>query len=638
MDFLRLSNETVFNDSISTNTMERSRKNLLGYLQVILALLAIICNLFIVCVILSSRTLRNSSKHLLILNLSFVDLIKIVALALYVYMNFAESPVYACDLEYISRLITDLTTGLSGFFILLLNIDYIATTNDSTSYPGRRLVGPVILTFFNYVITGIVLVPLLVLHIKPENFIGTPTSSNCWIFDKEYTFLIYEVVSVLPQTFLILMSGGMTIGVCLARSSLLNISKDSNLVRRPIDLNIAGFLTLTLYFVPYVYSLIRKFVDDCQICSPYSPAFLVIPMLPFMKCVLLPFVWLMCPDVRAALSIMCSRNKTASQAGNSIEEPQPKPHASIEDPKPAPFISIEDPKPKMYASIEDPYPKQYTYVGDSEPPKSIEDPNTEHAVQPNNDTSLTNIEEPKADRSIEIPMTSTIIQEQPETNIVREEPVKDNDIGELHADKNVVHVDPTESSDVETSTTGNCEDEWMTGPGIEKTPGNDAIDQAIENSNGDLPIIDNNVEEPIATSDLDDRITDNGLDYPIADNDFGYPVADKDLDYPLPDLDYPIADNGLEDPIADNDPGYPIPDNDLGYPTADRILEDPVADNDHGYTIPGNDLDYPSGNNGLENQIAGTGYPIADKGPGEQLKVEGLDMSKKLEPGEEIML
>ncbi|KAK6179120.1 hypothetical protein SNE40_011549 [Patella caerulea] len=617
--------------------MERSRKNLLGYLQVILALLAIICNLFIVCVILSSRTLRNSSKHLLILNLSFVDLIKIVALALYVYMNFAESLVYACDLEYISRLITDLTTGLCGFFILLLNIDYIATTNDSTSYPGRRLVGPVILTFFNYVITGLVLVPLLVLHIKPENFIGTPTSSNCWIFDKEYTFLIYEAVSVLPQTFLILMSGGMTMGVCLARSSLLNIAKDSNLVRRPIDLNIAGFLTLTLYFVPYVYSLIRKFVDDCQICSPYSPAFLVIPMLPFLKCVLLPFVWLMCPDVRAALSIMCSRKKTASQTGNSIEEPQPKPHASIEDPKPAPPTSIEDPKPKMYVSIEDPYPKQYTYVRDSESPKGTEEPNTENAVEPNNDTSVTNIEEPKADRSVEIPMTSNIIQEQPETNTIREEPTKDNDVGELDAEKNVAHLDPTPSSDVETSTADNCEDEWMSGPGIEKTPCDDATDQARESSDKDVPTMDNNVE-PIATSDLDDRITDNGLDYPTADNDFGYPIADKDLGYPLPDMDYPMTDNGMEDPIADNDFGYPMPDNYLGYPITDIGHEDPVAGNDHVYTIPGNDQNYPSGNNGLENPIADTGYPVSDKGTGEQLKGAGLDMSKKLELGEEIIL
>ncbi|ESO88105.1 hypothetical protein LOTGIDRAFT_165842 [Lottia gigantea] len=211
------------------------------------------------------------------------------------------------DFMYISLLITDLTTALSGAFIFLLHIDYLAFNNTTSIYPGKRLIGPVLLSFFCYIITGAMLVPLYVLHLQPETY--DISTGNCWPFNREGTFLLYEALSVVPHCLLILVSGGMTIGAYISRSYLLNISKELNLVRRPVDLNLAGALTVLLHCVPYLYSIVNKLVCVCLQCSEMTGLDILIPLLPFFKCVILPFVWLFCPDFRTALSLCCTKRQ-----------------------------------------------------------------------------------------------------------------------------------------------------------------------------------------------------------------------------------------------------------------------------------------------------------------------------------------
>ncbi|KAK0051680.1 5-hydroxytryptamine receptor 2B [Biomphalaria pfeifferi] len=286
-------------------------KNLLGMsrltaLYIIFILAIFLLNIFFIVVILESRRLRSSSRHILIVNICLGDLL-MALFVLPVLLNLAMrdgQDIRDCTTYFVLHFFADfLIPSLTTLAILVLNLDYILRLCcQSYSDGASRSTLMIFLFFLPWVVSASVLIPLYV-----DGIIKVPRAvpQTCVIDIGGYLTRILLIVSYFPQAGLLLLFNIIVSVMYLTRRDSYGLDVCGERIRAPVDICLASFATMLLYTPALIITLLTsegylgcQNTEECRALNKVNTA---ASWLMLTKFWVTPLCWLACRDTRAAI-------------------------------------------------------------------------------------------------------------------------------------------------------------------------------------------------------------------------------------------------------------------------------------------------------------------------------------------------
>ncbi|KAH9500077.1 hypothetical protein Btru_076547 [Bulinus truncatus] len=276
-------------------------------LFIIFIVAALLINIFFIIVILGSKIMRASSRHLLIVNLCLGNIL-MATFVLPVVLNMAMkdgSNIYDCNLYFALHFFADLLIpSVTTLAILVLNVDYILRLCCSAYSDGisrRALI--IFLCLLPWVISGAVLVPLFLEGLTKV----TKTVSEACVLDLGgYLTRILLIVRYFPQAGLLLIFNVVVSIMYLSRRDDYGLDVCGERIRAPVDICLASFSTMLLYTPVLIITLLTtEGYLGCQNtgeCITLNKVNTAATWLMLTKFWLTPLCWLGCRDTRAAIS------------------------------------------------------------------------------------------------------------------------------------------------------------------------------------------------------------------------------------------------------------------------------------------------------------------------------------------------
>ncbi|GFS13346.1 5-hydroxytryptamine receptor 7 [Elysia marginata] len=289
----------------SQSLVEQGRLSAL-YIIFIIAILVI--NTFVVAVIIASKAMRASSRHVLIISVCVGDLLMgvfVLPVLLNLQMRHGDE-IKDCPTFFAMRLFADfLIPSVTTLAMLALNVDYLLRLCCSAYSEGSsRSTLIVVLFLLPWMISGAVLIPLYV--------DGMYRVSDSWLdkCDIEMGGLLTRTllaVSFFPQACLLLILTLAVSCMYLLRRETYSLDVCGERIRAPVDVCLASFGTLLLYAPAFLAMLLTTEgysgceVGDVERCAIADGLYTVALWCMFTKSWLLPFCWAACADTRVCV-------------------------------------------------------------------------------------------------------------------------------------------------------------------------------------------------------------------------------------------------------------------------------------------------------------------------------------------------
>ncbi|XP_048254712.1 melatonin receptor type 1B-like [Haliotis rufescens] len=271
----------------------------------------IIGNLALIAIILLRKELRQNSKYVIVLFLALADLfVGIFPLPMWTHTLVAQEIDMSCSTLKALYACGSITVANSCFAVIALNIDFILQSTIS-SYQGmcKKMVTCILVAFF---LLGpiIVLVPIMVNGQYP----GAPT---CGLYSLVQYARALVALSYWVPSFIAIITTVVSIAVHQKRRRQLNQSSSSPTA--PVDLIVASFLTVALFFPGEVLSLtsVTCFSD----CGWYDILSIVLGYFAYAKSMIIPFLWFLNQDFRSI-----AKGQIPSNANQQPVVSQPPPY------------------------------------------------------------------------------------------------------------------------------------------------------------------------------------------------------------------------------------------------------------------------------------------------------------------------
>ncbi|XP_059165127.1 uncharacterized protein LOC131947811 [Physella acuta] len=289
---------------ITTKSLvEQSR---LTALYIIFILFILLLNGFFIIVILESKTMRASSRHILILSVCIGDMIMsvfVLPVLLEMRMRHGET-IVDCPTFFAMRIFADfLIPSVTTLAMLALNIDYILRLCCSAYSEGCSRTTIIVLLFLMpWVVSGAVLIPL---YIDGMNKLSQNWLQTCDIEMGGYLTRTLLIVSYFPQAGLLLVFNLAVSILYLCRRESYSLDVCGERIRAPVDICLASFTTMLFYTPIFLVTLLTtegylgcEYREECHALRVLSTVSL---WLMFTKSWVVPLCWFACRDTRACI-------------------------------------------------------------------------------------------------------------------------------------------------------------------------------------------------------------------------------------------------------------------------------------------------------------------------------------------------
>ncbi|CAG5117727.1 unnamed protein product [Candidula unifasciata] len=288
---------------VTQSLVEQSR---LAALYIIFIILILIINAFIIIMILLSKTMRSSSRHVLIISVCLGDLLMgVFVLPVLLHLGLtSDQNIVDCPTFYTMRFFADfLIPSVTTLAMLALNIDYILRLCCSTySEGGSRTSLIVVLFLAPWIVSNLLLIPL---YIDGMNKVSGTWRTTCDINMGGHLTRTLLVVSFFPQAGLLLIFNLIVSILYLLRRESYSLDVCGERIRAPVDICLASFTTMLLYTPVFIATLLTtEGYLGCQNkdeCNALNILYTTSLWLMFTKSWLLPLAWLTCRDTRACI-------------------------------------------------------------------------------------------------------------------------------------------------------------------------------------------------------------------------------------------------------------------------------------------------------------------------------------------------
>ncbi|XP_046370704.2 melatonin receptor type 1A-like [Haliotis rufescens] len=279
----------------------------------------IVSNLVLIGIILSNKELRQNSKYVIVLFLALADLfVGIFPLPMWTHTLVTQEIDLSCSTLKALYACSSITTANSCFAVIALNLEFILQSTVS-SYQGmcKKMVTCILVAFF---LLGpiILLVPIMVNGQYP----GAPACGL--LLYVQYARALVALSYWVPSFIAIILTV-VSIAVHQKRRRQLNhygqqaVSTSSTSPTAPVDMILASFLTVALFFPSEVISLtsVTCFSD----CSWYYILSTVFGYFASAKSMIIPFLWFLKKDFRSI-----AKGQVPSNANQQPFVSQPPPY------------------------------------------------------------------------------------------------------------------------------------------------------------------------------------------------------------------------------------------------------------------------------------------------------------------------
>nr|KAG5691546.1 hypothetical protein BaRGS_012346 [Batillaria attramentaria] len=256
--------------SVSYNMVAPSRFNVA--LLVLFILSIFIINGFFIVVILLSRTMRSSSKHILILSVAFGDLLQgLLILPLITDLGIKGNIGSECSTFQVARLLADfLIPSITTLGVLALNIDYVLRlTCDLYSEGGSRACMLCTLFVTPWVLSCILLVPIYVVSLQKVSLYN-PERACPVVIDGGFARALLVLSYILYGCILLVLT--LTVAVMyLVKREYIGLDVCGERVHAPFDICLASFINILFYTPVFLFTLLTTEgyigctpMDDCS--------------------------------------------------------------------------------------------------------------------------------------------------------------------------------------------------------------------------------------------------------------------------------------------------------------------------------------------------------------------------------------
>ncbi|PVD19376.1 hypothetical protein C0Q70_19864 [Pomacea canaliculata] len=289
---------------VAQSMVQQSRFNL--GLLILFILSIFVVNAFFIVVILMSKALRSSSKHILILSVAFGDLIQgLLILPLITDLGMKGSTVTECSTFHVARLFADfLIPSITTLGVLVLNIDYILRlTCNLYSEGGSRacilgslFVGP-------WLVSILLLVPIYIVSLRkisPYN-----TGNMCQIITEGvYARTLLTMSYILYGCILLVVTLSVAV-MYLIKREYLGLDVCGERVHAPFDICLASFVNILFYTPIFLFALLTTegylgCAADSE-CRTLEGVYTFALWLMLTKSWILPMAWIFGTDTRAGI-------------------------------------------------------------------------------------------------------------------------------------------------------------------------------------------------------------------------------------------------------------------------------------------------------------------------------------------------
>ncbi|XP_067666921.1 beta-2 adrenergic receptor-like [Haliotis asinina] len=270
--------------------------------------LIIFLNLMVIALIFMSERLRNSTKHMLVVNLAFADLlIGAIVIPLYAHYGVKGEWQFPCSLRNaLTVLQMNILPSVTTLCVFVINMDYVFGmgcyfyTNGKTKYVMSGSMG-----LLPWVISGALLVPLYFIATEP----GRPYDVLPCVrrYKEDVTALLLIAFSFFPQSFIIMVTGiAAVIGYLIKRRST-GLDMFGERIHSPVDISLVSFITI-LFYTPYFCLAVpvnRISCSSSSECDVLHTIGIIASWLFVIKSFVVPLCWFCSRDFRTAFRNIC---------------------------------------------------------------------------------------------------------------------------------------------------------------------------------------------------------------------------------------------------------------------------------------------------------------------------------------------
>ena len=262
-------------------------------------------NLIVIFIIVCSRKLRNSTKHILIANLAFGDLLMgVFVCPMFAEISFRSTWSHPCNvLNTLNLAHMALIPSVTSLALFVINMDYILGISCFFySSDTSRTVMAALLALLPWVLSLTGLVPLYILATVPSlSYIRNPCIKT---LEGEPLETVFILVSFLPQVVLIMITLIAAVAMYFVKRRSTGLDMSGERIRAPVDIVLASFVTI-LFYTPFFLLQATANRITCHSKSECSALYWIRVIgvwLLFAKSFMVPFCWLFCRHVRAGLT------------------------------------------------------------------------------------------------------------------------------------------------------------------------------------------------------------------------------------------------------------------------------------------------------------------------------------------------
>lgn len=302
---LALSHRHKRDNYVVTHSMvDPSRFNVALLVLFILSIFVI--NVFFIVVILLSRSMRSSSKHILILSVAFGDLLQgLLILPLITDLGLKGNLGSECSTFQVARLLADfLIPSITTLGVLALNIDYLLRLScDLYSEGGSRACILSTLFVTPWVLSCLLLVPIYVVSLQKVSLYNLEKACQI-VTEGGYARALLVLSYILYGCILLIVT--LTVAVMyLVKREYLGLDVCGERVHAPFDICLASFINILFYTPTFLFTLLTTegylgCVTEKE-CNALNWVYTLALWLMFTKSWVLPMSWFFGRDTRAAI-------------------------------------------------------------------------------------------------------------------------------------------------------------------------------------------------------------------------------------------------------------------------------------------------------------------------------------------------
>ncbi|KAL8567154.1 hypothetical protein ACOMHN_033056 [Nucella lapillus] len=291
---------------VTHSMIEQGRFNVALLVLFILSILFI--NLFFIVIILWSKNLRSSSKHVLILSVAFADLLQgllILPLITDLSNRRGSHSGFDCTTFQVARLLADfLIPSITTLGVLALNLDYVLRLVCNAYSEGiSRAIILCGLFVTPWVLSCVLLVPIYVVGVQQVSLYNVYSSCHV-VFVGGFARALL-ILSYILYGFMLLILTLVVAVMYLVKREHLGLDVTGERVHAPFDICLASFILVLFYTPIFLFTLLTTEgylgCSGSDECRTLNWSYTLSLWLMFTKSWVVPMAWFFGRDTRRGI-------------------------------------------------------------------------------------------------------------------------------------------------------------------------------------------------------------------------------------------------------------------------------------------------------------------------------------------------